>query len=105
ERKSFKNLLLNGCPTFFYGTLQTPPYISEIHMGYALVLRVGLAHDKTRSLHTNHHPGCGGSLNPHYIRDLLLGQPIVVPQALQKHFLPDMEMMFTQIVTDAETMD
>src|SRR6266516_246478 len=80
--------------------LQTPPSLSEIDTGDSLVLGVGPALDKTRSLHTDHHAGDGRRLNLHELPNLLLGAPILVTQVLQKHFLAYVQVMFTQIFID-----
>src|SRR5260370_3195318 len=81
--------------------LQTPPSLSEIDTGDSLVIGFGPALDKTSSLHTDHHAGDGRRLNPHELPNLLLGEPILVPQVLQKHFLAYVQAMFTQIFLEA----
>src|SRR6266567_674375 len=85
--------------------LQTPPSLSKIDTGYSLVIGVGPALDKTRSLHTDHHAGYGRRLNPHELPNLLLGEPILVPQVLQKHFLAYVQIMFTQIFIDTDAVN
>src|SRR6266480_5778645 len=80
--------------------LQTPPSLSEIDTGDSLVIGVGPAFDKTSSLHPDHHASYGRRLNLHEIPNLLLGEPILVPQVLQKHFLADVQVMLTQIFID-----
>ena len=44
-------------------------------------------------------------LNPHELPDLLLGAPILVPQVLQKHFLADVQVMFTQIFIETDAVN
>src|SRR5260370_7262280 len=85
--------------------LQTPPSLSEIDTGDSLVIGVGPALDKTSSLHTDHHAGDGRRLNPHDLPNLLLGEPILVPQVLQKHFFAYVQVMFTQIFIDTDTLN
>src|SRR2546426_7548979 len=85
--------------------LQTPPSLSEIDTGDSLVLRVGPALDKTRSLHPDHHAGDGRRLNLHELPNLLLGEPILVPQVLQKHFLADVQVLFTQIFLETDAVN
>src|SRR5260370_39511886 len=85
--------------------LQTPPSLSEIDTGDSLVIEFGPALDKTRSLHTDHHASYGRRLNPHELPNLLLGEPILVPQVLQKHFLAYVQVMFTQIFIDTDAVN
>src|SRR6266700_6069775 len=85
--------------------LQTPPSLSEIDTGYSLVIEVGPALDKTSSLHPDHHAGDGRRLNLHELPNLLLGEPILVPQVLQKHFLADVQVMLTQIFIETDAVN
>src|SRR5260370_8419791 len=85
--------------------LQTPPSLSEIDTGDSLVIGVGPALDKTSSLHTDHHAGDGRRLNLHELPNPLLGEPILVPQVLQKHFLAAVQVMFTQIFLDTAALN
>src|SRR5260370_16793711 len=85
--------------------LQTPPSLSEIDTGDSLVIGLGTALDKTSSLHTDHHAGDGRRLNPHELPNLLLGESILVPQVLQKHFLAYVQVMFTQIFIETDAVN
>src|SRR5712671_3165596 len=85
--------------------LQTPPSLSEIDTGDSLVIGFGPALDKTSSLHTDHHAGYGRRLNPHELPNLLLGEPILVPQVLQKHFLAYVQVIFTQIFLETDAVN
>src|SRR5437660_5459836 len=85
--------------------LQTPPSLREIDTADSLVIGVGPALDKTSSLHTDHHAGDGRRLNLHELPNLLLGAPILVPQVLQKHFLADVQVMFTQIFLEPDAVN
>src|SRR5207244_5452896 len=79
--------------------------LSEIDTGYSLIIGIGPALDKTSSLQTDHHAGDGRRLNPHELPNLLLGEPILVPQVLQKHFLAYVQVMFTQIFLDTDAVN
>src|SRR5258708_33339880 len=85
--------------------LQTPPSLSEIDAGDSLVIGVGPALDKTSSVHTDQHAGDGRRLNLHELPNLLLGEPILVPQVLQKHFLADVQVLFTQIFLETDAVN
>src|SRR5206468_1868040 len=100
-----KNLLLYRHPTLFNDRLQTPPSLREINTGYSLVIGVSPALAKTSSLHTDHHASDGRRLNLHELPNLLLGEPILVPQVLQKHFLAYVQVMFTQIFSETDAVN
>src|SRR5207248_2461363 len=97
--------LLYRHPPLFNSRLQTPPSLRERDTGDSLVIGVGPALDKTSSLHPDHHAGDGRRLNLHELPNLLLGEPILVPQVLQKHFLAYMQVLFTQIFLETDAVN